>query len=39
MIPDKPFKWLSPVTIFDWPAASLERVDGGLTLIAAPHDL
>jgi ABC-type multidrug transport system ATPase subunit len=36
---DEPFNWLDPVAIFDLRQAMRNRVNGGLTLIAALHDL
>lgn len=36
---DEPFNWLDPVAIFDLRAILRERVDQGLTLITALHDL
>lgn len=39
VILDEPFNWLDPVAIFDLRSALRERVDGGLTLMTALHDL
>ncbi|WP_010161183.1 ATP-binding cassette domain-containing protein [Sphingomonas sp. PAMC 26617] len=39
VILDEPFNWLDPVAIFDLREALRDRVDGGLTLITALHDL
>ncbi|WP_288484598.1 hypothetical protein [uncultured Novosphingobium sp.] len=39
VILDKPFNWLDPVAIFDLREVLRDRVDGGLTLITAHHDL
>lgn len=39
VILDEPFTWLDPVAAFDVRAALRARVDGGLTLITALHDL
>ena len=39
VILDEPFNWLDPVAAFDLREALRARVDGGLTLITALHDL
>lgn len=39
VILDEPFSWLDPVAISDMREVLLDRVDGGLTLITALHDL
>ncbi|TGX54171.1 ATP-binding cassette domain-containing protein [Sphingomonas gei] len=39
VILDEPFNWLDPVAAFDLRRALRERVDGGLTLMTALHDL
>ncbi len=39
VILDEPFNWLDPVAVFDLRAALRERVDAGLTLVTALHDL
>lgn len=39
VILDEPFNWLDPVAAFDLRKAMRARVDGGLTLITALHDL
>lgn len=39
VILDEPFNWLDPVAIFDLREVLRARVDGGLTLITALHDL
>ncbi|HEX8554475.1 MAG TPA: ABC transporter ATP-binding protein [Sphingomonas sp.] len=39
VILDEPFNWLDPVAVFDLREALRGRVDGGLTLITALHDL
>ncbi|KXV72578.1 ABC transporter [Acetobacter malorum] len=39
IILDEPFNWLDPVAIFDLRAALRKKVDEGLTLITALHDL
>jgi ABC-2 type transport system ATP-binding protein len=36
---DEPFNWLDPVAAFDLRQALRARVDGGLTLVTALHDL
>ncbi|GAA3720311.1 hypothetical protein GCM10022268_30740 [Sphingomonas cynarae] len=36
---DEPFNWLDPVAIFDLREALRDKVDSGLTLITALHDL
>ena len=39
VILDEPFNWLDPVAIFDLREALRKRVDAGLTLVTALHDL
>jgi ABC-2 type transport system ATP-binding protein len=39
VILDEPFNWLDPVAIFDLRQALRDRVDQGLTLVTALHDL
>ncbi len=39
VILDEPFNWLDPVAIFDLREVLRDRVDAGLTLITALHDL
>lgn len=36
---DEPFNWLDPVAVFDLREALRAKVDGGLTLVTALHDL
>ncbi len=36
---DEPFNWLDPLAAFDLREALRQRVDGGLTLVTALHDL